>query len=72
MVRLMWHEYIAYFIIVVAFCWVGRRVYRFIRHPEDSSACASCTADCKLRGLKRPTRKEKQRNCTKKEENAHK
>ena len=68
----MWHEYIAYFIIVVAFCWAGRRIYRAIRHPEDASACASCTADCKLRGLKRPTRKEKQRNCTKKEENAHK
>ena len=68
----MWHEYIAYFIIAAAFCWAVRRIYRFIRDPEDTSACASCTADCKLRGLKRPTRKEKQRNCTKNEENAHK
>lgn len=63
----MWHEYIAYLIIAAAVLWIARRMYRLLAHPEDS-ACMDCTADCKLRGLKRPTKKEKQRICAKREE----
>ncbi len=68
----MWHEYIAYFIIIAAFCLAGRKLYKTLRHPEDLPSCANCTANCQLRGIKRSVGKEKQRNCTKKEENAHK
>ena len=68
----MWHDYVAYSIIAVAFCWTGWRIYRTIRNLDDASACANCTADCKLKGLKRPTKKEKQRNCVRKKENMRK
>ena len=68
----MWHEYAAYLIIAAAFVWTAWRFFRIIRHPEEASACSHCTADCKLRGMKRPTKEEKRRNCTKKPEKTRK
>ncbi len=68
----MWHDYLAYFIIALAFCYVIRQGYLIMRRPEKYSSCASCTADCKLRGMKRPSQSAKKQNCTKKEENLRK
>ena len=68
----MWQEYLAYLIIAAAFFWAGRSIFLALRNAKDASACANCTADCKLRELKRLSQKEKRRNCTQKKENGHK
>lgn len=48
----MWHEYLAYLIIAAAFLWMAAHALRKWLRPEPPS-CADCTADCKLRDLKR-------------------
>lgn len=65
----MWHEYIAYLIIAGAFAYTAYRLYKILSHPEDSGACATCTENCKLRGLKSPGRRAKKKNCKNKGEN---
>ena len=64
----MWYDYIAYLIIASAICCTARYIYRLLRHPEEASPCAGCTADCKLKGLKQNIKKGKPVNCTKKQD----
>ena len=68
----MWHDYLAYLIIAAAVFYLVRQGYLVLRHPEKHSSCASCTADCKLKGMKRPSQAEKRQNCTKKVEKSRK
>ena len=68
----MWHDYLAYLIIAAAVFYLVRQSYLVLRHPEKHSSCASCTADCKLKGMKRTSQSEKRQNCTKKVENSRK
>ena len=65
---IMWYDYIAYLIIAAAVCCTARYIYRLLRHPEEASPCAGCTADCKLKGLKQSIKKGKPVNCTKKQD----
>lgn len=68
----MWHEYIAYLIIAGAFLYTAYRIWQSLRKPTDSGACATCNEDCKLRGLKRPGKEEKKKNCKNSGENRYK
>ena len=62
----MWQNYIVYLILTISFLWLARRVYIRIRHPESTHHCSDCTADCKLRGLIRPSKEQKNKECQKK------
>lgn len=68
----MWHEYIAYVIIAGAFSYTAYRVFKVLGNPEDSGACATCTEACKLKGMKRPTQRNKKKNCVHKGEKHNK
>lgn len=68
----MWHEYTAYIIIAGAFLYTAYRIYRALNNPAGSGTCATCTEACKLKGIIRPNRKEKEKNCTNKNEKRNK
>lgn len=62
----MWQEIITYLVLVIVAFLIGRRIYQMIKHPGRASECSSCTADCKLKGLKNPEKKEKEKICNQK------
>ena len=61
---MLWHELVAYLIILIAAFVVVRRIYLKVKYPAHFHKCSSCQSDCKLRGMKHVKKSVKQQNCT--------
>lgn len=66
------YDYLAYLIILLAFICILIFAYKKLKNIDSTSACANCSADCKLRGIKRVDKTEKSINCKDSKEKADK